>query len=134
MSYLQVRQSIPDMGRYVNDWATEAIVRQWMKNKRSYAVQKGFLDVKPKWEYLKNNSIKRTDAPRGNGKRKATSQGSSGPAAKKARLAKASPKTSAKDKGKGKSRATAVSDDDSDKEGEEEGPAGREEEIEDNDD
>ena len=123
MSYLQVRQSIPDMGRYVNDWATEAIVRQWMKNKRSYAVQKGFLDVKPKWEYLKNNSTQRTDAPRGNGKRKATSQGPSGPAAKKARL-----EASAKGKGKGKSRATAVGDSDSDKEGgEEEGPAGREE-------
>jgi hypothetical protein len=120
MSYLQVRQSIPDMGRYVNDWATEAIVRQWMKNKRSYAVQKGFLDVKPKWEYLKNNSTKRTDAPRGNGKRKATSQGSSGPAAKKARLAKASPKTSAKGKGKGDSRATAVSGDASDEEDDEE--------------
>jgi hypothetical protein len=125
MSYLQVRQSIPDMSRYVNDWATEAIVRQWMKNKRSYAVQKGFLDVKPKWEYLKDNSTKRTDAPRGNGKRKATSQGSSGPAAKKTRLAKASPKTSAKGKGKGDSRATAVGDDDSDEDDEEEGLAGR---------
>ena len=97
-----------------------------MKNKRSYAVQKGFLDVKPKWEYLKNNWTKRTDAPRGNGKRKATSQGSSGPVAKKARLAKASPKTSTKSKGKGK--ATAVRDNDGDKErGEEEEPAGREE-------
>lgn len=127
MSYLQVRQSIPDMGRYINDWATEAIVRQWMKNKRSYAVQKGFLDVKPKWEYLKNNSTKRTDAPRGNGKRKATSQGSSGPAAKKARSAKASPRMSAKGKGKCNSRATAVGDDDDNEEGgEEEGPAERE--------
>jgi hypothetical protein len=102
------------MRRYVNDWATEAIVRQYMKNKRSYAVQQGFLDVKPKWDYLKNNSSKRTDAPRGNSKRKATSQGSSGPAAKKGRLEKASPKTSAK--GKGKARATSVGDDDSDEE------------------
>jgi len=102
---LQVRQSIPDMGRYINDWATEAIVRQWMKNKRSYAVQKGFLDVKPKWEY----------------------QGSSGPAAKKARSAKASPRMSAKGKGKCNSRATAVGDDDDNEEGgEEEGPAERE--------
>ena len=83
MSYLQVHQSIPDMGRYVNDWATEAIIRQWMKNKWSYTVQRGILNVKLKWEYLKNNSSKRTDAPHGNGKRKATSQGSSGPAAKK---------------------------------------------------
>jgi hypothetical protein len=109
------------MGRYVNDWATEAIVRQWMKNKRSYAVQKGYLDVKPKWDYLKNNSTKRTDAPRGNGKRKATSQGPSSPAAKKVRLGKPSPKTSTKGlgEGKGKSRATAV-DGDGDKEGGEE--------------
>ena len=49
MSYLQVCQSILDMGQYVNNWATEAIVRQLMKKKRSYAVQKGFLDVKLKW-------------------------------------------------------------------------------------
>lgn len=114
------------MGRYVNDWATEAIVRQWMKNKRSYAVQKGFLDVKPKWDYLKDNSAKRTDAPRGNGKRNAMSQGSLGPVAKKARLAKTSLKMSAKSKGKGKSKVTAADDDDSDEDEDEDdsGPAG----------
>jgi hypothetical protein len=106
------------MARYVNDWATEMIVRQWMKNKRSYAVQKGFLEVKPKWEYLKENAAKRSDAPRGNGKRKATSQCSSRPAVKKARLAETPATTSAK--GKGKARATAVNDDDDDDSDEEE--------------
>jgi hypothetical protein len=101
------------MARYANDWATEMLVRQWMKNKRSYAVQKGFLEVKPKWEYLKENAAKRTNAPRGNGKRKAMSQCSSQrshPAAKKARLVETSAMTSAK--GKGKARATVVSDND----------------------
>jgi hypothetical protein len=106
------------MARYVNDWATEMIVRQWMKNKRSYAVQKGFLEVKPKWEYLKENAPKRSDAPRGNGKRKATSQCSLRPAVKKARLAETPAMTSAK--GKGKARATAVNDDDDDDSDEEE--------------
>jgi hypothetical protein len=111
-TYFQVRESIPDMACYVNDWATEMIVRQWMKNKRSYAVQKGFLEVKPKWEYLKENAAKRSNAPRGNGKRKATSQCLSHPAAKRARLAKRPGTTPAK--GKGKARATVVNDDDDD--------------------
>jgi len=53
-----MHESIPDMAQYVNDWATEMIVRQWMKNKQSYAVQKEFLKVKPKWEYLKENVAK----------------------------------------------------------------------------
>lgn len=124
------------MACYVNDWATESIVRQWMKNKRSYAVQKGFLEAKPKWEYLKENAAKRSNAPRGNGKRKATSPGLSRPAAKKARLAA---ETSAKmsTKGKGKAKATVGNDDDDDH-CDEEGMPGREsgdgsDEEEDND-
>jgi hypothetical protein len=103
------------MARYANDWATEMLVRQWMKNKRSYAVQKGFLEVKPKWEYLKENAAKRTNAPRGNGKRKAMSQCSSQrshPAAKKARLVETSAMTSAKGKGKARATVTVVSDND----------------------
>ena len=38
------------MAKYTNDWATEAIARQYMKNKRSYAVQRGFLEVDAKYE------------------------------------------------------------------------------------
>ncbi|KIM44366.1 hypothetical protein M413DRAFT_25786 [Hebeloma cylindrosporum] len=114
-----VRESIPYMSRYVNDWATEAIVRQWMKNKRSYAVKQGFLEVKEKWDYLKDNAAKRTNAPRGNGKRKATSQVSDR-AAKKARLSK----TLAKAKGK-KVKNTIDSSDDDEDEDEDEGPAGK---------
>jgi len=53
-----MHESIPDMAQYVNDWATEMIVRQWMKNKQSYAVQKEFLKIKPKWESLKENVAK----------------------------------------------------------------------------
>jgi len=119
------------MARYVNDWATEMIVRQWMKNKRSYAVQKGFLEVKPKWEYLKENAAKRSNAPRGNGKRKATSQGLSRPAAKKVQLAKTSTK------GQGKAKATVVNGDDGDDSDEEEEeemmPSGKKGEEEDDD-
>ena len=85
------------MAKYTNDWATEAITRQYMKNKRSYAVQRGFLEVDGKYDYLKANAAKRSDAPRGNGsgKRKAGSQASS-KAPKKSRLAK---------NGKGKEKA-----------------------------
>jgi len=46
------------MAKYTNDWATEAIARQYMKNKRSYAVQRGFLEVDAKYEYLKANAAK----------------------------------------------------------------------------
>ena len=105
------------MARYVNDWATEMIVRQWMKNKQSYAIQKGFLKVEPKWEYLKENAAKQSNAPQGNGKHKATSQGSLHPAAKKTRLVKTLTK------GKGKTKATVANGDDgndSDEEEEEE--------------
>jgi len=113
------------MAKYTNDWATEAITRQYMKNKRSYAVQRGFLEVDGKYEYLKANAAKRSDAPRGNGtgKRKAGSQASS-KAPKKARLARTN--------GKGKERAQVEEDDEEEDEGES-GDGGKRGEEEDED-
>jgi F0F1-type ATP synthase epsilon subunit len=115
------------MTKYTNDWATEAIARQYMKNKRSYAVQRGFLEVDAKYDYLKANAAKRSDAPRGNGadKRKAGSQALS-QVSKKARLAKT--------KGKAKEK-TQVEGDDEEEDEEESGDEGKKgEEFEDDED
>ena len=113
------------MAKYTNDWATEAIARQYMKNKRSYAVQRGFLEVDAKYEYLKANAAKRSDAPRGNGtgKRKVKGFQASSGASKKARLAKT--------KGKGKEKMQ--NDDSGEEEEDESGDGGKKGEDEDED-
>ncbi|KAJ7119408.1 hypothetical protein C8R44DRAFT_877838 [Mycena epipterygia] len=53
------RAKHPILERYVNDWATEEIVKQFTKNKRRHSYQKNWLDVPAKYAYLKNNSAKR---------------------------------------------------------------------------
>ncbi len=48
------------------------LVCQYLKNKCSYNYRQGRLDISEKYQYLKNNAAKQSDAPRGNGyKRKA---------------------------------------------------------------
>ncbi|KAG6835433.1 hypothetical protein H0H93_001518 [Arthromyces matolae] len=58
------RKEQPILARFVNDWATEEIVKQYMKNKRTYAYKKGYLDRPPGYEHLKVNASKRSNAPR----------------------------------------------------------------------
>jgi hypothetical protein len=43
----------------VNDWATEEIVKQYMKNKRKHHYKNGWLDVPERYAYLKDNAYKR---------------------------------------------------------------------------
>lgn len=62
--FLKARERHPILGRYVNDWATEELVRQYIKNKRKHAYAKRYLDVPDKYNYLKNNASKRSAAPR----------------------------------------------------------------------
>lgn len=51
--------------RFTNDWATEEIVKQFIKNKRKNHYANGWLEVPNKYEYLKANSRKRSKtAPR----------------------------------------------------------------------
>jgi hypothetical protein len=67
-----VRSKVDGLEHYEQDWATEGLARQYLKNKRSYNYRQGRLDIPEKYQYLKNNAAKRSDAPRGNGyKRKA---------------------------------------------------------------
>jgi len=101
------------MDRYVQDWATEGLARQLMKNRRTYAYRKGHLEVPEKFSHLKANAAQRSDAPRG--KRKATVQAVKATPAKRAKIAK----------GKGKAKAMA-SDDDEEEEGEGEGTGNEE--------
>jgi hypothetical protein len=52
----------------MNDWATEEIVKQYMKNKRKHHYRHGWLDVPERYKYLKNNSDKRN--PNGSRRKK----------------------------------------------------------------
>lgn len=47
------------MDHYENDWATEAIIRQYFTNKHKIAYQHGSLTVSERYEYLKDNAAKR---------------------------------------------------------------------------
>ncbi|KAJ7822755.1 hypothetical protein B0H13DRAFT_2376479 [Mycena leptocephala] len=52
--------------RYHNDWATEAIIKQFLKNRRNTEYQNNRLEVPEKYQYLKTNAAKRDPtAPRG---------------------------------------------------------------------
>ncbi|KAF9009789.1 hypothetical protein BDZ89DRAFT_1078339 [Hymenopellis radicata] len=56
------RVRIPHLARYENDWATEVLVRQYMKNRRGDARKKGTLDAADpaKYGHLKANSLRRS--------------------------------------------------------------------------
>jgi hypothetical protein len=50
---------MPFLERFINDWAIEDLVKQFMKNRRSNHYRKGWLDVPQKYGYLKANAQKR---------------------------------------------------------------------------
>jgi hypothetical protein len=50
------------MAMYENDWATEAIAKQFLNNKRKYAYKLGDLDVPDGYDHLVANSAKRNPA------------------------------------------------------------------------
>jgi hypothetical protein len=47
------------LARFERDWATEEIVKQFVKNKRKNHYANGWLDVPEKYIHLKQNSMKR---------------------------------------------------------------------------
>jgi len=55
----KAREQHPFLARFVNDWATEEIVKQYMKNKRKHHYKNGWLDVPERYAYLKDNAYKR---------------------------------------------------------------------------
>ncbi|KAL0069521.1 hypothetical protein AAF712_003557 [Marasmius tenuissimus] len=64
-------EKMPFLAQFNNHWATKAIIKQWMGNKRSYAYRTGTLKPDAKYQYLKNNAAKRGNAP-GSRKKRAT--------------------------------------------------------------
>lgn len=55
----QARDRHPFLSRFEQDWATEEIVKQYVKNKRKNHYAHGWLEVPEKYTYLKQNSSKR---------------------------------------------------------------------------
>ncbi|THU94656.1 hypothetical protein K435DRAFT_839781 [Dendrothele bispora CBS 962.96] len=58
--YEAARQDQPFLRRYQNDWATEEIAKQYLKNKRKTAYKNGWLKVSDKYTHLKQNSACRS--------------------------------------------------------------------------
>ena len=50
---------MPFLEHFINDWAIEDLVKQFMKNRQSNHYHKGWLDVPEKYEHLKANVQKR---------------------------------------------------------------------------
>lgn len=65
----QAREQNPFLERFTNDWATEELVKQFIKNKRGNHYRNGWLDVPEKYSHLKKNSLKRDQS--GSRKKKA---------------------------------------------------------------
>ncbi|KAH9023710.1 hypothetical protein EDB85DRAFT_2150954 [Lactarius pseudohatsudake] len=61
--YQAAREQAPYLKRFSNDWATEALAKQLLKNKRGHSYRSGYLEVPAKYAYLKDNAAKRR--PRG---------------------------------------------------------------------
>ncbi|KAF7975568.1 hypothetical protein HWV62_9265 [Athelia sp. TMB] len=59
MLYDVCRERHPYLARFKNDWATEAIVKQYLGNKRQRAYDMGWLEPPEKYAYLKVNASKR---------------------------------------------------------------------------
>ncbi|KAJ7661452.1 hypothetical protein DFH06DRAFT_374050 [Mycena polygramma] len=97
----------PILERYENDWATEEIAKQAIKNKRRTSYKNGSLEVPAEYAYLKANSAKRDpSAPRG--RKHANVDKAKKVAKKRSEVArkrpskKAQSSTSAQSKGKGR--------------------------------
>ena len=55
----QARKQMPFLERFIDNWATEDLVKQFMKNRRSNHYRKGWLEVPEKYGHLKANAQKR---------------------------------------------------------------------------
>lgn len=55
-----MRSDQPYLARYQNDWATEELAKQYLKNKRKNAYKNGWLAVPTKYSHLKANAACRS--------------------------------------------------------------------------
>ncbi|KAJ7232993.1 hypothetical protein B0H12DRAFT_1239481 [Mycena haematopus] len=99
----------PYLAEFHNDWATEELVKQWMKNRRSRAYKKQWIPVPAGYGHLKGNAAKRNpSAPRGRQNKIAKASAAKKTAAKK----KAPKKAPKKSKGQKKQAQVVGSDED----------------------
>ncbi|KAF7972874.1 hypothetical protein HWV62_16656 [Athelia sp. TMB] len=63
------RDRIPFLARFEGDWATEDLVKQFLKNRRQNAYRKGYTEPPKRYAHLKENSLKRD--PSGSRRKKA---------------------------------------------------------------
>ncbi|KAI9431720.1 hypothetical protein H4582DRAFT_2084597 [Lactarius indigo] len=57
--YHAARKAVPYLKRFANDWATQLLAMQLLKNKRAHSYRRGYLKVPEQYAYLKNNAAKR---------------------------------------------------------------------------
>ncbi|KAI9458327.1 hypothetical protein BJY52DRAFT_1223446 [Lactarius psammicola] len=57
--YQTAREEAPFLKKFVNDWPTQMLAMQLMKNKRGHSYHCGYLEVPSKYSYLKANAAKR---------------------------------------------------------------------------
>jgi hypothetical protein len=55
----QAQDQHPFLTKFERDWATEEIVKQFVKNRRKNHYANGWLEVPGKYAYLKQNAMKR---------------------------------------------------------------------------
>ncbi|KAJ7136244.1 hypothetical protein C8R46DRAFT_1234774 [Mycena filopes] len=100
----------PILARYFNSWATEDLVKQYIKNRRQSAYRSGELEVPAKYRYLKANAAMRNPT----GRRGRQNKRAKVDVARKRAVKKAAATSTSK--GKGKARAMAVDSDSDDSE------------------
>ncbi|EAU85505.1 hypothetical protein CC1G_06406 [Coprinopsis cinerea okayama7 len=91
--FRKCREAHPFLRRFHNDWATEAIRKQWFKNRGGNAYANGYLEVPPKYAYVKDNAAKRN--PNGSRVKKSKIVLAKKKNEKRARLAKSKHRTAA---------------------------------------
>jgi hypothetical protein len=60
----QAREEAPYLKRFANDWATQALAMQLLKNKRAHSYRRGYLEVPERYAYLKETAAKRREGHR----------------------------------------------------------------------
>ncbi|KAI9433387.1 hypothetical protein H4582DRAFT_2082262 [Lactarius indigo] len=54
--YQAARKEIPYLAKFANDWPTQVLAMQLLKNKRGHSYRRGYLDVPERYAYLKKNA------------------------------------------------------------------------------
>lgn len=60
----QAREEAPYLKKFANDWATQALAMQLLKNKRAHSYRRGYLEVPERYAYLKETAAKRREGHR----------------------------------------------------------------------